>query len=252
MALFGDPSEPERGPEPQPRPEPAPDSEPGPQPRPEPRPEPGPGPEPEPELVVAASGDVRRLDALLDQFELAVGQGVAIRRVATAIAQAGGVATFLDVVTAQGDPDRPWKWLAAVAERAAVEGELALVGRTYLFVHFWTGTVAPLLGPDDRMRLGLVDPAPATGTRLAVAAFEALRRLPGREVLVDHPSGVITVATVTICAALRIVAVNGMPAGAEGLPAGAEGMPAGAEGLPASTVVADARRWLDAFRGRRS
>ena len=182
--------------------------------------------------------DVRRLAALLDQFELAVGRDGAVRRAVAAIAHAGGFTTFLDLVMAQGDPDRPWKWLAAVAERAAVEGELVLVGRAYLFVDFWTGTLAPLLGPDDWMELGLERPEPATGTRLVVAGFEALRRLPGRDVLVDHPSGVITVATMTISAALRIVALSDAATGAEG--------------LPARTVVADARQWLDAFRGQTS
>jgi hypothetical protein len=140
--------------------------------------------------VVVGDDDLAACDSALGQMEEALlsSSDAAIRTSARAIAWAGGVRPPGDLVmwvTEQKmrDPDgrpldRPWYWIAAVADEALRRGDARLPGRIGFFLYGWSENIAPKMGMADELDCGglwrVPQDAYATGLGHAICALAAI------------------------------------------------------------------------------
>lgn len=171
-------------------------------------------PEPETEPIVTGDGDLRRADRVLTAFERVAGtHDAAMRAAALEIARAGGSGSMADLLRDPRflrDPntadrlDRPWRWLAAVADEAARRGELMLVARICLFTEFWCGVIAPHLMLADHMDIGLGDAGPAARLAIAAVGLACLVRMDPAQLVPPHARDAVPVSSLWVECAVQV------------------------------------------------
>ena len=158
-----------------------------------------PQPEPQEAPITVTDADLPQASDLVLAFLTSVGNDRALHYAGLQIALASGAPTLEDV-TAGRAPfsaiDRPWKWLAAVAERAASANDPLLAGRVAWLALFWTVTLAPRMGIGNMIEMRMDPPKGDVLPRIYTAAAQALPRLPGDAIIIDHPTGTVRVDAV--------------------------------------------------------
>ncbi|MFI7503934.1 hypothetical protein ACIBVL_36720 [Streptomyces sp. NPDC049687] len=167
--------------------------------------------------VSVGERDLQAAASLLPRFLAAVDDR-GVRQGALAIALAAGAPTLQEAALAQmrtGDSgiDRPWRWLRAVGRQAYRQGDDDLVVHVVLFALYWMLNIQPTAGFADHQDMRMDDPPADILADLYALALEALpSHDPGR-VVIDHPTGTVTVDTVlTGCAAQALTLQHQLPA----------------------------------------
>jgi len=156
-----------------------------------------PQPRPEPPIVIT-DADLPHVSRVVGDFLDAVGNDAALHFRGRELAVASGAPTLDDVVTgraAAGGLHRPWRWLAAAAEQAERAGDYLLVARITLVLTFWTQTLGPRMGLGNHLEMRLDDPPPEVASRIRTTGLRAIPHLPGDSVVVSHPTGTVTAAS---------------------------------------------------------
>jgi len=89
--------------------------------------------------------------------------------------------------------DRPWHWLVAVAREAQRRGEHELVAHLALFVGMWMTSFVPRLTLGDCQDMRLSSPPAARLGEIYSVALVEVPKLDPTTIVVDHPTGRITV-----------------------------------------------------------
>ena len=164
-------------------------------------------------------------DALARMEEaLLSGSDPDIRSAARAIAWSGGLRPQGDLTTwlveiHMQDPDarptdRPWLWLAAVADEANARGDARLAARVGFFVHGWREQVAPRMGIADAEDCGGIQLVPNDAyARILAAAVQALAPLHPEEKIVRTSESFVPVSTLlpALAGALLTLERAGVP-----------------------------------------
>lgn len=145
-------------------------------------------------------GELDHARRLMIAFTAAVGTDAGMRKVSADIFAAAGVRRAEDLLT-NGDPQVGWRWLTAVAEAAARQGDLHLAGQVFAFTSFWNLNIAHLLGPADWMELCLSAAPEDLKARTAAAALPCLVQLPAGHVVTGNQTGELTAEAVAFFAA---------------------------------------------------
>ncbi|MYT73797.1 MULTISPECIES: hypothetical protein [unclassified Streptomyces] len=175
-------------------------------------------PEPvvEPRPVSVGEKDLQAAAALLPRFLAAVDDR-GVRQGALAIAQAAGAPTMQEAVLAQmrtGDSgiDRPWRWLRAVGRQAHRQGDDDLVVHVVLFSLYWMLNIQPTAGLADHQDMRMDDPPADILADLYALALEALPGHDPDRIVIDHPTGTVTVDSVLVgCAAQALTLRDRLP-----------------------------------------
>src|SRR5215469_4658126 len=161
------------------------------------------------EPFVADDHTVARVAELMRMFNNAVGNDAMVRATAKGISSAAGLRDFeqfLGVKTpAEVWFERPWKMLAAVALRAAQNGDHVLAARIFGFTSFWGTAIAPHLGRGDFLDLLLTGSPPAIEVEIATVAFGSLQHLPDNQVIFANATESVTARDLTRVAANLLV-----------------------------------------------
>jgi hypothetical protein len=159
---------------------------------------------------VVGDGDLARAADLLARFEQAVGNDPAVRAAVAAIAAAGGAPSFEEAIRLQRDTgdtgiDRPWQWLAAVAQEARRRGDRHLVAHLALFVTMWVTSFAPHLTLADQMDMSLATPPPHLLGEILSVALSEVPNLGAGSVITDGRTGRVTATDLlSVCAMTAI------------------------------------------------
>ena len=140
--------------------------------------------------IVVGDEDLSTCALVLQKMEEALlgGNDAGIRTSAREIAWAGGVRPPGDLLEwvmeykmkdLDAKPlDRPWYWLAAIADEANRRGDPLLAGRVGFFLHGWNEHISPKMGVADGMDCGGIQNIPrdayAKGLGCAVRALAPL------------------------------------------------------------------------------
>ncbi|MEV7325260.1 hypothetical protein [Streptomyces sp. NPDC093970] len=158
-----------------------------------------PRPQPPAEAPIAINdADLPRVSQLVDNFLGAVGNDAALHFRGRELAVASGAPTMDDIVAGKAPGSglhRPWRWLASAAEQAERAGDYLLVARIALLVTFWVTTLGPRMGLGNHLEMRLDDPPPEVASRICTVGLRAIPHLPGDSVIIDHPSGRVTAAS---------------------------------------------------------
>jgi hypothetical protein len=149
------------------------------------------------DLAACASALGKMEEALLSSSD------AGIRNSAREIAWAGGVRPSGDLLKwvidiKLSDPDakpldRPWYWLAAVAEEATGRGDPRLSGRVGFFIHGWNEHIAPKMGVADGMDCGGIQNIPRAAYAKGLGfAVQALACLDASDIVVETSDKVIS------------------------------------------------------------
>src|SRR5712692_1032974 len=100
------------------------------------------------EPFVADDQTMARVAELMRMFNDAVGNAAMENATARGISSAAGLDDLKQLLVPDGDKieelmQRPWKMLAAVALRAAQNGDHVLAGRIFGFTYHWGTQIAP-------------------------------------------------------------------------------------------------------------
>jgi hypothetical protein len=101
--------------------------------------------------------------------------------------------------------ERPWKMLAAVALRAAEDGDHVLVARIFGFTYAWGALIAPDMGLGDVAEVLLTASPPAIETQIAALALRSLLHFPVDQVIVGTSTASVTAEQLTLTAATVLV-----------------------------------------------
>ncbi|MFC4033879.1 hypothetical protein ACFO3J_20690 [Streptomyces polygonati] len=157
-------------------------------------------PPPEPPIVIAAS-DLERAGELVATFLASAGNDPGLHFAGSRIAIASGAPTMEQVAMGKAPATglaRPWRWLAAVAERAENTGDDLLVARVALMARFFVTALAPRMGLGNHLEMRLDPPSHEVLRGIYATAVRALPRLPAGTVIVDHPTGTVTAGDVLL------------------------------------------------------
>jgi hypothetical protein len=168
------------------------------------------GQQPAVEPFVANDQIVARVDDLMNRWNDAVGNDAKMRATASDISSAAGIDEKFYMSGAWiGNPamvhERPWQMLAAVAQRAAEQGNYVLAGRIFGFVSLWSTQIAPSLRPADWFDMRLDKVPPALEAEIAVIGFNSLRQLPKDQTIFSNTTGTATAGELLPAAALTLV-----------------------------------------------
>lgn len=162
------------------------------------------------EPFVADDKIVARVAHLMQMWNDAVGNDAKMRATASGISSTAGVddhflmsAAWIDNPAVIGE--RPWQMLAAVALRAAQQGDHVLAARIFGFTSFWVTNIAPHLRPADWFDMRLVYAPLAIEVDIASTALGALRQIPDDQIIFSNVTGSVTAADLRIAAAQVIV-----------------------------------------------
>jgi hypothetical protein len=163
------------------------------------------------EAVIVGDEDLAACASALGKMEEALlgGSDPGIRSSAREIAWAGGIRPQGDFMRwlleiKMKDPDarptdRPWWWLAAVADEAIKRGDPRLAGRIGFFLHGWHEWVAPKMTLADEPECGGIKIIPreayAKGLGLALTA---LAPLPEEEMIVQTSEKFVPVSALRV------------------------------------------------------
>ncbi|GAA4535178.1 hypothetical protein [Pseudonocardia xishanensis] len=154
--------------------------------------------------------DLGRLATLLSRFEEAIGSDPRTRAAVLDIATAGGALSVEDNVrhaaaTGQADVDQPWRWLGRAAEAAQRRGDWELIAHIGLFAGMFMTSFAPHLTLADQLDMRLSGGSAQSLGVIYTVVLDVLPSAPRDFVVVDHPTGRMTVDNV-----LLMCAVNAM------------------------------------------
>lgn len=131
------------------------------------------------------------------------------RAIGGGICSVAGSGNFEQFVRAKVDAkewfERPWKMLAAIALRAAQNGDHVLAGRIFGFMYIWDTSIAPQLDRSDLVDVPMQSCPPAIEAAIATVAFSSLQQLPGDQVIFSDDTGSLTAEVLTRAAAIVIV-----------------------------------------------
>lgn len=149
---------------------------------------------------------VARVAQLMQMWNDAVGNDARMRATASDISSTAGVDDHFLMSAAWIDNpavlhERPWQMLAAVALRAAQQGDHVLAARIFGFTSFWATHIAPHLRPADWFDMRLEHVPPAIEANIASTALDALRQLPDSQIIFSNATGSVTAADLRIAAA---------------------------------------------------
>lgn len=111
--------------------------------------------------VSFADGDLERCDAALARFEGSYGRGqdAPVRAALLGIAQAGGYGglewQMNEMYEGRDVGDKPWRWLALMAEVASNSGDAVLTARIAFFFMIFSQEIGPNLQLADLLDIGL-------------------------------------------------------------------------------------------------
>ena len=125
------------------------------------------------------------------------------------ICSVAGSGNFEQFVRAKVDAEewfgRPWKMLAAVALRAAQNGDHVLAGRIFGFTYMWDTSIAPQLDRADLVDVPMQSCPSAIEAAIASVAFSSLQQLSGDQIIFGNTTGSLTAGVLTRAAAIVIV-----------------------------------------------
>jgi hypothetical protein len=125
------------------------------------------------------------------------------------ICSAAGSGNFGQFVRAKVDAEewfgRPWKMLAAVALRAAQNGDHVLVGRIFGFAYIWDTSIYPKLDRADLVDVMMQSCPPAIEAAIATVAFSSLQQLSGDQIIFSDDTGSLTARVLIVAAATVLV-----------------------------------------------
>ncbi|HEX5441920.1 MAG TPA: hypothetical protein VFW76_13610 [Ktedonobacterales bacterium] len=158
------------------------------------------------EPFVADDQIVARVAHLMAMWNDAVGDDARMRATASGISSTAGVDDHFLMSAAWIDNpavlhERPWQMLAAVALRAAQQGDYVLAARIFGFTSFWGTQIAPHLRPADWFDMRLEHVPPAIDVNIASTALGALRHLADDQIIFSNATGSVTAADLRIAAA---------------------------------------------------
>jgi len=162
------------------------------------------------EPFIADDQTMARVAELMRMFNDAVGNNAMEDATARGISSAAGLHDVKQLLVADGDKikalmDRPWKMLAAVALRAAQNGDYVLAGRIFGFTYHWETQIAPQLTREDRAEVLLFNSPPAIEAEIATVALGSLQQLPGDQAILSNATGSLTAGVLTRAAAIVLV-----------------------------------------------
>lgn len=160
------------------------------------------------EPFVVNDQTVAQVAELMDRFAAAVGNFDSVLTVAGGIASAAGIQSFEQLLmmnNVEAPLSRPWKMLAAVAQRAAQHGDHVLPGKVWGFTHFWDNVIFPQTSKADWVDTRMSGCPEAIKAEIATTAFRELLQLPANRVILSNATGSIDVGTLTQAAASTLV-----------------------------------------------
>ena len=166
--------------------------------------------------VPAATNDQLELaNLVLHTFEQVIGKSNAYFDVgALAVSRAGGLGNLADVMAertrtgADVDLDRPWRWLATVAEQAYELKQSALVVRVGVFTSFWCTQIAPGVTQADWEAWVLTRPSDETAARIATVVLRAVRHSDPDQKLPLANGETITMKTPMLWSAMQLAELS--------------------------------------------
>ena len=132
------------------------------------------------------------VEALLHWWHDAVGNDLAMRAIARAIASTAGLHDLESAIFTPALIERPWRMLAAVARHAATTGNHVLVAQIFSFMLAWSAQIAPYLRPADWFDLRLDQIPPACEVEIAAVALSSFRQLPNEQMIFRSVTGSVT------------------------------------------------------------
>ncbi len=104
---------------------------------------------------------------------------------------------------------RPWRMLAAVATKAAADGNWMLVSRIFAFAFMWYTQIQPQLDGGAVMVINMEPSIPEEILLgIAEAAFRPLMELSPDQIVFNNQTGTVTAEGLTACAATTILHVH--------------------------------------------
>jgi hypothetical protein len=162
------------------------------------------------EPFIADDQTMARVAELMRMFNDAVGNTAMENATARGISSAAGLDDLKQLLVPDRDKikelmQRPWKMLAAVALRAAQNGDYVLVGRIFGFTYHWETQIAPQLTRADMVDVLLHGSPSAIESEIATVALGSLQQLPGDQVILSNATGSLTAEVLTRAAAIVLV-----------------------------------------------
>lgn len=161
------------------------------------------------EPFIADDQTVARVAELMRMFNDAVGNDAMLRTTARNISSAAGLHSLEQMLGTNVPAEvwfaRPWKMLAAVAHRAAQNGDHILTARIFGFTFFWGTAIVPHLGRGDFFDLLLTGSPYAIEIEIATVAFNSLQQLPDGQIIFANATESVTVGDLTHIAANMLV-----------------------------------------------
>ena len=157
------------------------------------------------EPFIADDQTIVRVAELMRMFNEAVGNDAMLRATASSVSSAAGLDDIKQAVHNPALLEQPWKMLAAVALRAAQNGDHFLAARIFGFISVWGTQIAPHLGPADWFDMRLDKIPPVIEAEIAAVALGSLQQLSDEQVIFGNATGSLTAGVLTRAAAIVIV-----------------------------------------------
>lgn len=136
---------------------------------------------------------IARAEAAIDNFGRSIGSSDAVYLALANISRAGGAGTFEETIQRTfNDPgllDRPWWWLAVVAERAVGAGRPTVTAKIGAFTEMFVRLYLAKLNLAGSMDAGLSSPPQAAQARICVAGLTALARFRPEQTILGQITG---------------------------------------------------------------
>lgn len=154
---------------------------------------------PEPPPTISDS-DLADAERIMDRWDASMGNSNAMWDCLEAIGRRGGFrgaeANLMEVMDGRDSTwvvNRPWRWWNQAAHVASTRGMDTLVGRIFLFTHFYLTELAPKMNYANEMDTGLVRPAEGIYKDIAGLAVYSLARLDPYYLIHDTATGKVDV-----------------------------------------------------------
>jgi hypothetical protein len=155
---------------------------------------------------------VARIAELMRMFNDAGGNFERVTAIASNISSAAGLHSLEQLLRGEGVDsirewmDRPWKMLAAVAQRSAQNADHFLVARIFGFMFILGTLMEPHLTRADWVEMLMSSsPPPAVEAEIATVTLGSLQRLQGDWIIFGDTTGSVTAGDFTIAAARMLV-----------------------------------------------
>lgn len=161
------------------------------------------------EPFVADDRTLARVAELMTRFNDAVGNDAALNTTVSEISAVGGLGS-LEQLLGSGNVDelmnRPWRMLAAVAQRAAQNGNHFLAARIFGFMFILGTVIAPHLTRGDLIEMLMSSRPPKNiEVEIATVALGSLQQIPGDQIIFGNATGAVPASKIFLAAANVIV-----------------------------------------------